>query len=159
MTERFDEVFAKALSYILDIEQLGVEAVLQEATLKTESPIEGLFALAMVAVTKWSDYEWDQQVQIGPYRVDVLITMTDLTFSPDSLSLVVELDGHDFHEKTKEQARQDKKRDRALMELGYPVVRFAGSEVWADPFECAREALRLLATAYWNKHIEPKIQR
>ncbi len=45
----------------------------------------------------------------------------------------VEFDGHDFHERTKEQARKDKARDRALTLAGWRVLRFTGSEVFADP--------------------------
>jgi very-short-patch-repair endonuclease len=54
---------------------------------------------------------------------------------------VVECDGHDFHERTKEQAASDKARDRALQALGMRVLRFTGSEIWSDPLVCAREAL------------------
>ena len=49
------------------------------------------------------------------------------------LSIVIELDGHDFHEKTKEQAQKDKERDRILQHGGYQVLRYTGSEVWNDP--------------------------
>lgn len=45
----------------------------------------------------------------------------------------VELDGHDFHERTKEQAARDKSRDRDLTLLGWRVLRFTGSDVWRDP--------------------------
>jgi very-short-patch-repair endonuclease len=52
---------------------------------------------------------------------------------------VVELDGHAFHERTKEQAAKDKARDRWMTGAGYAVVRFTGSEVWANPFAVASE--------------------
>jgi hypothetical protein len=54
---------------------------------------------------------------------------------------VIECDGHDFHERTKEQAAHDKRRDRHMQGLGLKVLRFTGSEVWADPFGCALTAL------------------
>lgn len=47
--------------------------------------------------------------------------------------IIVELDGHDFHEKTKEQAKKDKERDRNLMKVGNLVIHFTGSEVYNDP--------------------------
>lgn len=53
--------------------------------------------------------------------------------------LIVECDGHDFHEKTKEQAARDKRRDRTLQALGYKVFRFTGSEVYKDAIACAKE--------------------
>ncbi len=60
--------------------------------------------------------------------------------------VVVELDGHDFHERTPEQAQSDKSRDRELQALGWHVLRFTGREVLRDPFKCTREVLSL-ATA------------
>jgi hypothetical protein len=53
----------------------------------------------------------------------------------------VELDGHDFHERTKEQAERDKKRDRDLQSVGYHVARFTGSQVYRDPLGVAEEAI------------------
>lgn len=58
--------------------------------------------------------------------------------------VAVELDGHNFHERTKEQARRDKSRDRLLTIEGWKVVRFAGSEVWADPHVCAYQVLTIV---------------
>lgn len=78
------------------------------------------------------------QAELESYRVDFLLKVGDRR-------LVVECDGHDFHERTKEQARRDKARDRELQASGYPVYRFTGSEIWADVFACAREALDALA--------------
>lgn len=54
-------------------------------------------------------------------------------------SLIVECDGHDFHERTKEQAAKDRSRDRAAILAGYEVFRFTGSELWCDPLGCARQ--------------------
>ena len=52
------------------------------------------------------------------------------------MKIGVECDGHDFHEKTKEQAARDKKRDRDLQALGYRVLRFSGSEIYRDVNAC-----------------------
>lgn len=58
--------------------------------------------------------------------------------------VAIECDGHDFHEKTKQQAARDKRRDRELTFLGMPVLRFTGSEIWAGPTACARPVLEHL---------------
>ena len=71
----------------------------------------------------------------GNYRADFLVTAS----LDSALKLVVEVDGHDFHERTKEQAARDKSRDRAMLAAGYHVMRFTGSEVWRDPNRCASE--------------------
>ncbi len=52
-----------------------------------------------------------------------------------AVQIAVELDGHDYHEKTKEQAKRDKEKDRVLQTHGYLVARFTGSEVYNDPME------------------------
>jgi very-short-patch-repair endonuclease len=81
-------------------------------------------------------------VGIGRYEADILLTEIH---APDRVKLVVECDGHQFHERTKEQAAHDKRRDRELMALGFHVLRFTGSEVWFGAADAAREVLAFLA--------------
>lgn len=68
----------------------------------------------------------------------------DFAFFSDLRRYAVELDGHDFHERTKHQAARDKSRDRALTANGWTCLRFAGSEVYADPVACAEQIQRLI---------------
>ena len=58
--------------------------------------------------------------------------------------IIVELDGHDFHERTPEQAQSDKSRDRELQAMGWHVLRFTGREVLRDPENCLSEVMTLL---------------
>lgn len=51
----------------------------------------------------------------------------------EPIAIAVELDGHDFHERTKQQASRDKKRDRSLLSKGWSVIRFTGSDVIKSP--------------------------
>ncbi|MDI6743253.1 MAG: hypothetical protein QMD11_11015 [Smithella sp.] len=68
------------------------------------------------------------------YRADFFI------YDDDRLvQVVLECDGHNFHEKTKEQARRDKKRDRLFQRHGYKTQHFTGQEIYQDPFRCAEE--------------------
>jgi hypothetical protein len=80
-----------------------------------------------------------QNIQIATkqYRADFLFTLErqEWPFDPppndvEHLRLVVEIDGHDFHEKTREQASRDKSRDRQMISKGYTVFRFTGSDVF-----------------------------
>ena len=43
--------------------------------------------------------------------------------------MVVECDGHPFHERTPEQASKDRRRIRTLNRLGIPVYPFTGTDV------------------------------
>jgi very-short-patch-repair endonuclease len=45
----------------------------------------------------------------------------------EEIKIVVECDGHDFHEKTKGQVARDKSRVRDLEIAGWRVLRFPGS--------------------------------
>jgi very-short-patch-repair endonuclease len=73
------------------------------------------------------------------YRADFLVIVEDYRFATHEFvrlaTLVVEVDGHDHHERTKEQAAYDRKRDRAMLREGIPVMRFTGSEVFRDAHE------------------------
>lgn len=73
---------------------------------------------------------------------------TDFTFHllcKGTLStLVVECDGHDFHERTKEQAKRDRSYDRKLTAAGITLLRFTGSEIFRDPKKCAEEIQAVL---------------
>lgn len=55
--------------------------------------------------------------------------------------LAVECDGKDFHS-TDEQLAADRRRDAELLRFGIHTIRFTGSELHADPQQCAETALR-----------------
>lgn len=67
----------------------------------------------------------------------------DFAMMRGSARVAIECDGHDFHEKTKEQAASDKARDRAMTLAGWTVLRFTGSEIYRDPMACLLEALQV----------------
>jgi hypothetical protein len=91
----------------------------------------------------------DWQVPVGPYKADIVVARyvnphvnSPLTFRTPMV--VVECDGHDFHERTKEQAQHDKTRDREMQSMGFPVLRFTGSEIWRDAWVCAAQIDKFL---------------
>ena len=85
------------------------------------------------------------QAKIGTYRVDFLIEARCLGRSGDVYApVIVELDGHDFHDKDKRQRSYEKARDRFLVKRGYRILHFTGSDVVADPFKVAYEALEMV---------------
>lgn len=93
------------------------------------------------------------QVAIDKYRVDFLFgAMHDGRERPALYA--VECDGHDFHEKTKEQAIRDKARDRALLAIGVKTVRFTGAEIWGDPMRCVDELMDLIVRESEQAHEE-----
>lgn len=84
-----------------------------------------------------------QQAVVLKYRADFLL---GAMASPDADPhwVVVECDGHEFHERTPEQAEHDRARDRAMTAAGYRVFRFTGREIRRDRHKCANEVIAYL---------------
>ena len=87
------------------------------------------------------------QVESGKYIVDFLL---ECNRADKTTEVVIECDGHDFHEKTKDQAAHDKKRDRFLIEQGHKVLHFTGSEIYNNSDKCANQAIMLLINEIRN---------
>lgn len=62
----------------------------------------------------------------------------------DYYKFVIEIDGHQWHEKTKEQALNDRKKDRAYLKNNIIPIRFTGAEVFHEPEACIRETLEVI---------------
>lgn len=94
------------------------------------------------------DALWRRDIHLQPlvrvgdtrYRLDIGMDYQSVTWSRAHVFVAIECDGHDFHEKTKEQAERDKRRDRDLQSIGWVIARFTGSEIVRDPIEVARQA-------------------
>lgn len=93
--------------------------------------------------------QFDRELEGKKMRLDFAFYIYDkMEFEPlrgapgrPRLQVAIELDGHDFHEKTKEQAQKDKERDRILQHGGYKVLRYTGSEVWNGPLEVVDDVM------------------
>lgn len=99
-----------------------------------ESPIEEVVASCLTLINLHTlaigrEFCFEQQTKIGKYRVDFLVCVEGQQF-------VIECDGHDYHERTKEQAARDRSRDRYLAIRGVPTLRFTGSELHTNPGKC-----------------------
>ena len=73
-----------------------------------------------------------KQKRIANYRVDFLFRWS---------AVVVETDGHTYHNRTPEQVTRDNIRDRALQRVGYKVMRFNYQELTDDLEKCVEEAV------------------
>lgn len=77
------------------------------------------------------------------HRLDFLLQWKSV-WADEPLRIGIECDGHEFHEKTKDQATRDKRRDRAIQMEGVPIYRFTGSEIFKNPASCAKEVLEIV---------------
>ena len=70
--------------------------------------------------------------------------------------VAIELDGHDFHERTKEQVALRNERDRSAPQAdGWTVLHFSGSELVRDPLKCVQSVLTLCHSKHdeWSQHV------
>ena len=95
------------------------------------------------------------QAKIGPYRSDFLAAFNPgRSGSKSALKLLaIECDGHEFHQKTKQQAASDRARDRYFLKQGVPVMRFTGSEIWENAINCVDDVI-----SYFSKCEEENLK-
>lgn len=136
------------------------------------SPIEDqLFGALLRAVPGWYPVEapdgpaalrWSadrfaiayRNIPMLTYRIDILI----LPARPRpraAFALAVECDGHDFHDRTKQQAAYDRARDRELLLRGVTTVRFTGSEIFHSAERCALQAIEIFEALSARASIPP----
>ena len=161
--ERYEQVFHEWLGRFVDgrieddllpPEQLmGAvrerTAVYRYLMARSQSPIENIMAAILAFVIdgyeclRTPDLVSDghfttvtAQASIDKYTVDFLLVVEYHGYRE---FLIIECDGHDYHERTKAQATHDKQRDRALTRQGYTILRFTGSELYRDPDKCDQD--------------------
>lgn len=157
MSDLFDELFDAWAESVRGDARLLLESV---AYKKVESPIELRLLTALAFMRPENTGNYDMPLNIdgkfsvrpqhpeGPYRIDLAVFAMG-----DRIKIAVECDGHQFHEKTKEQAAHDKARDRYLTTRGWRVMRFTGSEIWQDAAGCAQQVADLIdaeVCAIWD---------
>lgn len=128
--------------------------------LHTESPIETIFAVwfdaarAHLLAEGFSRFalalqpqRWVTTDEERRYRLDFAIEPMDewlarsLTQADMPLKLGVELDGHDYHERTLDQVTERNQRDRDLSALRWRILHFSGSELHRNPMIVVVEVL------------------
>jgi very-short-patch-repair endonuclease len=127
---------------------------------RCESPIEAMLGVAIVhwhevAVVHTHPIIICSEAEISGYNPFQRLLVYQYKFQnyridwalrdPPNLYFI-ECDGHDFHERTKEQAAYDRQRDRLIQHTGIPILRFTGSEIYADPANCAAEVFAFIQT-------------
>lgn len=84
------------------------------------------------------------QERIGKYTADFIVVYHPIHDLVPQKKIVIECDGHDFHEKTKQQAAKDKERDRFFAKEGYTVLRYTGSEIFNDRYKVYTDVEEIL---------------
>lgn len=138
-------------------EQMGseIEKALAATIILTfqigEIQVVGGFPSGEVPEEHRSAYFLAPQHQIGKYRADFVFGHCRKPTLRDSI--VIECDGHAWHEKTKEQAAKDKARDRFLSAKAGRVIHFTGSEIFRDPSACLWDVAKVYAALHDREEI------
>ena len=134
-----------------DLSNVAKELI-KEGIVKCDSPIEMIFKVAFDVVCRSSfdnSYHLESQHKIetkgNTYYADFLVWHDD-----ENIKVIIEIDGHDFHEKTKEQVAHDKEREYQLKMEGYEILRFSGSQIFNSPCVYANKALEFLDLQNWG---------
>jgi hypothetical protein len=110
-----------------------------------ESPIEEAFYLAWLAM---ADREPREFPPLPSLRIQHPITANGHQYRLDlaivDAHIAIELDGHEFHERTPEQVAQRNVRDADIQVAGWLILHFCGREVLRDPWGCATRLKRTL---------------
>lgn len=176
MTTRFGNFKERALSAFLQdslhsrlnrVEE-NTCADFKRVLAECESPIEAQFASALFESGFFDDADFltgdrkryfgtrpgllqiAQQVRICEARVD--FAFSERMWNGVCAQIIVECDGHDFHERTKAQAERDRSRDRMFQAAGWKVLRFTGSEIFKDALGCAEEVGDLIGDFAMEDH-------
>jgi very-short-patch-repair endonuclease len=113
-----------------------------------ESPAEAVFAVAFAFHQLYGrEFALRRQVSIEangqPYRFDFVVNAwRHEPLRLQQLPLAVEIDGHAFHEKTREQVERRNRRDRDVQVAGFTVMHFSYSELIRDPMGCAESVVQ-----------------
>lgn len=142
---------------------------------KVQSPLEGAYLVSLLkenftnSIVGWLLDRYGYQLNIESqhevhyhdtkYYPNFCLSIVDTNREKTIYQIFVEIDGHEFHEKTKEQVRHDNLRERHLLEYCDCVVRFSGSEVYDDPDECAYETFELLSKKFLEELVKLGIFR
>jgi len=138
-----------------DCPDLGMTDENLEEFLSTSNEIESRFFMSLLelpitgAMFNGSFGFWHNQYryELTPQNIDMTMPKryrADFVFYVFDgydmiLQIVIEIDGHDYHNLTKEQAQRDRTRDREFIKKNYTVLRFTGSEAFVKPCECWQE--------------------
>jgi very-short-patch-repair endonuclease len=124
------------------------------AVVDCESPIEQMLSVELEVAQRQGKFDIPLLVDVIGFEKQKIIVCGDKKYRADIAipvkywnglqMFLVECDGHDFHQKTKEQVAKDNERMRDLQLAGYIIIRFSGSEIYHKAPRCACEIANII---------------
>lgn len=111
------------------------------------SPIEQIFITAFDLYLRTDNKKNIFLFSQAPIKIEDKRYVVDFLFEEDEFvnkfntnkKIIIECDGYEFHQKTKEQVQHDNEREYKLKMAGYEVIRFSGSQIYNNPLKCAED--------------------
>lgn len=148
----FEAIEYTAIHYVDDLQRIIMQW--NDDYNSCKSPIEKIFFLSFNLVSTIRDKELPKNYVVLSVYPQYEIETKDKKFIVDFnvflecedcyKELIVECDGHDFHEKTKKQVAHDNEREYAIKMSGYDILRFSGSQIYNNPFKVANDVFDYL---------------
>lgn len=128
-----------------------------------KSPIEKILSIELADLTfEWSYFDKieildivpqkniyiDKKHYIADFLIEILFKHNDKNIA--IMNLIIECDGHEFHERTKEQVIKDNQRNRDLLNNDYHILHFSGSEIYNTSTKCKREIIKYILNQYYK---------
>lgn len=159
LLETFEKLPYKAKLLVIDHNDFNIVEDIDMYINYINSPIEKIFITAFLIYCKAfnKDVFIEPQIEImcnkKLYIVDFEIKYDEMC-NPSlkkDFNLAIECDGYDFHQKTKKQVEYDNKREYDLKMAGYQILRFSGSEIYNNPYECINRLFNYLEEFGYDK--------
>lgn len=143
-TDALEKRFVKLRDILVGQCESPIEVSMAEALLTCETAIQHVPTLVHPTEPEpdWAGFYICAQRWVGTYRVDFACFVVGK--KGEVYRLAVECDGQAFHSSVPDVAA-DKARDRFLLTAGWPVMRFTGSEIHADPAGCGAQVSQYFA--------------
>lgn len=118
------------------------------------SPIEQIYFVAFLTVQKIAGVKFviepQYPIECGKkeYYADFAVCHYEFINFNDEIKkdfrLVIECDGYEFHQKTKEQVEKDNQREYDIKMQGFEILRFSGREIYNDAMGCAIKTMKYI---------------
>lgn len=112
-----------------------------------KSPIEQIFITAFDLYQLFNNKDYIFLISQKEIKINKKKYIVDFLFETDEFinkynttkKIIIECDGYEFHQKTKEQVQNDNEREYNLKMAGYDVLRFSGTQIYNNPIKCAED--------------------
>ena len=154
LSKNLEKHIKDASDFVGQSEQIALERRCVDLQAKNISPIEQIFIVWIEAFKSAGNGHLkdfceflnsiEHQKKIGPYYADFYVERGDR-------KVVIELDGHAFHDKDEKQRQYEKKRDRYMQKEGYNIFHYTGSEINSDPTGIVSEVFKFIKEGFVEK--------